>query len=84
MCYIVCVTNIKDLKQTLALRVRTCLTANEVTQAELADALGLSRSTACQKVKGYIGFSAYEVAEISRLLNVSADSLLGLKPLEVE
>lgn len=83
-CYYVCMTNIEGLKQTLALRVRICLAANRTTQIELAKVLGVSRPALSQKIGGSIAFSAYEVAELSKFFHVSTDSLLGLKPLEVE
>lgn len=68
----------------LGTRIKSELSLRGLYQKDLAQILGVSQATLSNKISGSIRFTADEIAEISRLLNVSADSLLGLKPLEVE
>lgn len=68
----------------LGTRIKSELSLRGLYQKDLAQILGVSQATLSNKISGSIRFTADEIAEISRLLNVSADSLLGLKPLEVK
>lgn len=63
--------------------IKRLLAFNGLTQQDMADAIGCSRSSVSQKCAGRVIFTADEIAKTADLLNVSADVLLGLKPLEV-
>lgn len=64
--------------------IRRLLAFNGLTQQDMADALGCSRSSVALKCAGRVTITADEIANIADLLNVSADVLLGRKPLEVK
>lgn len=63
--------------------IKRLLAFNGLTQQDMADAIGCSRSSVSQKCAGHVIFTADEIAKTADLLNVSADVLLGRKPLEV-
>lgn len=54
-----------------------------MSQQDVANYLGCARSTVSQKCAGRIRFSTAEIYALADLFHVSADALLGLKPLEV-
>ena len=56
---------------------------NRLTQQNIAETLGCSRSLVSQKCAGKVAFSADEINELADVLHVSADVLLGREPLEV-
>lgn len=64
--------------------IKGLLAFNGLTQQDMADAIGCSRSSVWQKCAGHVILTADEIAKTADLLNVSADVLLGRKPLEVK
>ena len=64
--------------------IKRLLAFNGLTQQDMADAIGCSRSSVSQKCAGHVILPADEIAKTADLLNVSADVLLGRKPLEVK
>lgn len=70
-------------KTNQACRIKVLLTLRGIWQKDAAKALGITGATFSSKLKGDIRFSADEIAELSDLLNVSTDVLLGREPLEV-
>ena len=64
--------------------IKRLLAFNGLTQQDMADAIGCSRSSVSQKCAGHVILTADEIAKTADLLNVSADVLLGRKPLEVK
>ena len=69
--------------QTVGERVKRLMGLNCLTQKNVADMLGCSRSLVSQKCAGKITFSVDEIGKLSNALGVSADVLLGREPLEV-
>lgn len=64
--------------------IKRLLAFNGLTQQDMADAIGCSRSSVSQKCAVHVILTADEIAKTADLLNVSADVLLGRKPLEVK
>lgn len=64
--------------------IKRLLAFNGLTQQDMADAIGCSRSNVSLKCAGRVILTADEIAKTADLLNVSADVLLGRKPLEVK
>lgn len=64
--------------------IKRLLAFNGLTQQDMADAIGCSRSSVSQKCAGHAILTADEIAKTADLLNVSTDVLLGRKPLEVK
>lgn len=64
--------------------IKRLLAFNGLTQQDMADAIGCSRSSVSQKCAGHVILTADEISKTADLLNVSADVLLGRKPLEVK
>lgn len=64
--------------------IKRLLAFNGLTQQDMADAIGCSRSSVSKKCAGHVILTADEIAKTADLLNVSADVLLGRKPLEVK
>lgn len=64
--------------------IKRLLAFNGLTQQDMADAIGCSRSNVSLKCAGHVILTADEIAKTADLLNVSADVLLGRKPLEVK
>lgn len=64
--------------------IKRLLAFNGLTQQDMADAIGCSRSSVSQKCAWHVILTADEIAKTADLLNVSADVLLGRKPLEVK
>ena len=64
--------------------IKRLLAFNGLTQQDMADAIGCSRSSVSQKCAGHVILTADEIAKTADLLNVRADVLLGRKPLEVK
>lgn len=64
--------------------IKRLLAFNGLTQQDMADTIGCSRSSVSQKGAGHVILTADEIAKTADLLNVSADVLLGRKPLEVK
>lgn len=59
------------------MKIRLLLTARDMTQAELAKALNLSRSSLSQRLTGRTQFKADEIVQIASVLGVSTDFLLS-------
>ena len=64
--------------------IKRLLAFNGLTQQDMADAIGCSRFNVSLKCAGRVILTADEIAKTADLLNVSADVLLGRKPLEVK
>ena len=64
--------------------IKRLLAFNGLTQQDMADAIGCSRSNVSLKCAGRVILTADEIAKTADLLNVSADVPLGRKPLEVK
>ena len=64
--------------------IKTLLTWHGFLQKDAAKALGITPPSFSKKLSGETPFTADEVVVLSKMLNVSADVLLGRKPLEVK
>lgn len=64
--------------------IKRLLAFNGLTQQDMADVFGCSGSNVSLKCAGRINFTADEIAKAADLLDISADVLLGRKPLEVK
>ncbi len=53
-----------------------------LTQVELAEKLGVTQSFVSQAERNDLRLNSEMIVELTRILRVSADELLGLKPLE--
>ena len=53
-----------------------------LTQTELADKLGVTQSFVSQAERDDVRINSEMVVELTKILRVSADELLGLKPIE--
>ena len=63
---------VSDIKfKALRIRMLEC----EYTQAELAKAIGIAPSTLCSRLKGEQPFSLWELAAISRALDIAPQEL---------
>lgn len=71
-------------QKTIAKLVRRELRAKHMTQRELADEAGLSEQALSNKLRGLKNFTLRDVSRIADFFDVSVDSLLGRKPLEVK
>ena len=71
-------------QKTIAKLVRRELRAKHMTQRELADEAGLSEQALSNKLRGLKNFTLRDVSLIADFFDVSVDSLLGRKPLEVK
>lgn len=67
-----------------ASRIRAVLASQGLSQVDLAGLLNISTATMSQKLTGKTRIGIDELYRISQFLDVSSDSLLGLKPLEVK
>ncbi|OZG62671.1 transcriptional regulator [Bifidobacterium lemurum] len=56
---------------------------NNVSRAELARELHITRSAMSQKMTGRTVFTLHQIRKIADYFGVSVDSLLGREPLEV-
>lgn len=65
-------------------RIKRLLTFKGLTQQDMADVIGCTRSNISRKCAGHVIFTADDIAKTADLLNVSADVLLGRKPLEMK
>lgn len=64
--------------------IKRLLAFNGLTQQDMADTIGRSRSSVSQKCAGHVILTADEIDKTADLLNGSADVLLDRKPLEVK
>jgi len=61
-------------------RLKGKLVENELTYADVADVLGISRISVINKINGKskIGFTAFEAGKIAQVLNLSPDETVGI------
>ena len=64
--------------------IRGAIASRGRTQKDVAAILGISEASFSNKLSGHIRFSAIEIKQMADYLQVSSDSLLGLRPLEVK
>ena len=64
-------------------RISLLLRLKKVTTTAFAAGIGISRSSASQKLRGKVSWSGVDIAKTAEFLGVSSDQLLGLKPLTV-
>lgn len=64
--------------------IKGLLALNGLSQRDVAALLGISGPSLSAKVAGRVAFSDDEISFMADLLHVSADVLLGRKPLEVK
>lgn len=69
-------------EQTIAKRLRALRKARGLTQAEIADRLGIPQTLLSEYERGTVRLHGAMVAALSKTLRVSSDELLGLKPLK--
>ena len=71
-------------QRTIAKQVRGKLRANQVTQREPADSVGMSEQALSNKLRGLKNFTLRDVSRIADFFDVSTDFVLGREPLEVK
>lgn len=84
MCIIIGMTKKTRPENTTGALIKRLLASNGLTQKAMADAIGCGCSNVSLKLSGHVVITADEIAKTADLLNVSADVLLGRKPLEVK
>lgn len=84
MLYCLTVSLVISEQRVIARRVRGLLMANHLTQRKLAESIGMSEQAMSNKLRGIKGFTLRDVSRIADYFDVSIDSLLGRKPLEVK
>lgn len=65
--------------QTIAEEVRAAMARKQVSQASMANLLGITPSAMSRRLKGRIGFSAVQIAKIASHLEVEVSALYGEK-----
>lgn len=77
-------TKLRSATSATAKCVATLIEQSGIKQKILAQKLNISESTMSQKMNGRVDFKISEICLLANFFHISADSLLGLKPLEVK
>jgi transcriptional regulator with XRE-family HTH domain len=70
----------KDLTESIAERLARIRKQRGITQTELADYLGISQSNVSLYERGELRLHGDVILKLTKILNVSADELLGAEP----
>lgn len=65
-------------------RIESLMSKKEISRADLARHLKMTRSSVTQKLNGDIGLTLSDITKIANLFDVSVDWLLGREPMEVK
>ena len=74
MCYFFCMIKIEDIQK----RLREAILTSNITQTEIAKQLGISQSTVSKYLRKNVYPSIDTFANLCKILDVSADDILGL------
>ena len=66
----------KHIEDTISFNVKVMLAFNKMNQTDLANALGMKRSTISVKLNGRIGWSAADLVKTANILHTTPQALL--------